>query len=128
MGPNYVSNLIVGAGPAGLAVAGRLRKMNIPFEVVERSDKIAFSWHNHYDRLCLHTVKQMSNLPFVDFSDDMPVYIPRQQLVEYYENYARHFRIRPFFNEEVIRIARHDRDNWRAEMGKWKEIYCRKIL
>lgn len=128
MEPKYVSNLIVGAGPAGLAVAGRLRKMNIPFEVVERSDKIAYSWHNHYDRLCLHTVKQMSSLPFVDFSNDMPTYVPRKELVEYYENYARHFRIRPFFKEEVVSIKRHDRDNWRAEMASGKKFVAENIV
>ena len=34
-----MDTLIIGAGPAGLAVAGRLRKLEIPFEVIEQTEK-----------------------------------------------------------------------------------------
>jgi len=70
-----IKNLIVGAGPAGLAVAGRLRKLGISFELIESSDKIANAWHNHYDRLCLHTVKQLSALPHLPFPKDYKTYV-----------------------------------------------------
>ena len=128
MEPKFIPNLIIGAGPAGLAVAGRLSKLHIPFEIIERSDKIAYSWHNHYDRLCLHTVKQLSHLPFVPFSDDMPTYIPRKDLVEYYENYAKYFRIRPKFNEEVHRITRKDKNHWKAEMASGTSYVAENIV
>ena len=49
-------NLIIGAGPAGLGIAGSLRKEGIDFEIVEQSQNVGNSWHNHYDRLHLHTV------------------------------------------------------------------------
>lgn len=104
--------LIIGAGPAGLAVAGRLRKLNIPFEIVERTDKIAWSWQNHYDRLCLHTVKQFSALPHLPFPEDYPLYVPRLDLVRYYENYASHFDIRPHFNTEVSQVAKNSAGEW----------------
>ncbi|OJJ14194.1 hypothetical protein BKI52_43775 [marine bacterium AO1-C] len=104
--------LIIGAGPAGLAVAGRLSKLNIPFEIVERTDKIAWSWHNHYDRLSLHTVKQFSALPHLPFPEDYPLYVPRLDLVKYYENYAEHFNIRPHFNTEVTSITKNTQGEW----------------
>ncbi len=107
----YTRTLIIGAGPAGLAVAGRLRKMGEDFEVVEQSNKIAFSWQNHYDRLCLHTVKQLSHLPHLPFPEDYPLYVPRLDLVRYYENYAKEFNIKPHFNESVISIEKID-DQW----------------
>ncbi|MEL6653398.1 MAG: lycopene cyclase family protein, partial [Bacteroidota bacterium] len=87
--------LIIGAGPAGLAVAGRLRKTGLDFQMLEASDKIAWSWHNHYDRLCLHTVKQLSHLPHLPFEESYPLYVPRLDLIKYYEDYARHFDIKP---------------------------------
>lgn len=104
--------LIIGAGPAGLAVAGRLRKLDIPFEIVEKTDKIAWSWHNHYDRLSLHTVKQLSALPHLPFPDNYPLYVPRLDLVKYYENYAEHFNIKPHFNTEVKNITKNTDENW----------------
>lgn len=98
--------LIIGAGPAGLAVAGRLTDRGLEFEVVEKSDEVAHSWHHHYDRLHLHTVKDLSHLPLLPFPEDYPRYVPRRRLVDYYETYARHFGIHPRFGQEVVAVAR----------------------
>lgn len=106
------STLIIGAGPAGLATAGRLRKRGIDFEVLEQTDKVAWSWHNHYDRLCLHTVKELSHLPHLPFPEDYPRYVPKDLLAKYYEQYAEHFSIKPHFNQEVNNIQPTTDGNW----------------
>lgn len=111
--------LIIGAGPAGLATAGRLRKMGIDFRVVERTDKIAAAWHGHYDRLHLHTVKELSHLPHLPFPESYPRYISRQQLVDYCEDYARQFDIRPLFGHLVTRITRAG-DFWEVQFENGK--------
>ena len=115
----HTSTLIIGAGPAGLAVAGCLRKQGLDFEVMEKSDKIASSWQGHYDRLLLHTVKQLSHLPHLPFPEDYPLYVPRQKLVQYYENYAQTFEIKPHFNQAVASLKKED-GVWKAtsESGK----------
>src|SRR5678816_3754386 len=46
--------IIVGAGPAGLAVGAVLRRANVPFVMLERAECVGASWHRHYDRLHLH--------------------------------------------------------------------------
>lgn len=109
-----VKNLIIGAGPAGLAIAGRLSNAKLDFDVVEASDKIAVRWHYHYDRLHLHTVKQFSHLPHLEFPEDYPLYVPRKALVDYFENYARTFDIHPHFNTEVKQISKSDNGNWKV--------------
>jgi cation diffusion facilitator CzcD-associated flavoprotein CzcO len=114
MEPKYTPAVIVGAGPAGLATAGRLRKLGVDFEVLEQTDKIASTWHNHYDRLCLHTVKQLSNLPHKDFPDNYPLYVPREDLVQYYEDYAADFDIKPHFNQQVNDVKRQDNGQWQV--------------
>lgn len=103
--------LIIGAGPAGLAVAGRLRKKGISFEIIEKSQSVGYSWRNHYDRLHLHTVKEFSHLPHLPFPEHYPRYVPRQLLVDYFEEYVRHFQIRPHFGQAVSRIEKVG-DNW----------------
>ncbi|MEL7530878.1 MAG: NAD(P)/FAD-dependent oxidoreductase [Bacteroidota bacterium] len=120
-------NLIIGAGPAGLAVAGRLRKAGQDFTLLEQSDKIAWSWHNHYDRLCLHTVKQLSHLPHLPFADDYPLYVPREDLIRYYEDYAKHFNIVPAFGEAVSQVKKTEQ-GWTVHTKSGKSYLSPNVI
>lgn len=128
MKPNFSSALIIGAGPAGLAVAGRLREIGIDFEIVEQSDKIANSWHNHYDRLHLHTVKQLSNLPHKEFPNHYPTYVPRKALIQYYEDYAKEFGIKPHFNEKVVGLKKENKNEWKVETASGKTFLTENVI
>jgi cation diffusion facilitator CzcD-associated flavoprotein CzcO len=61
--------VVIGAGPAGLAVGACLQNQGLDFIILERNHQIGKSWHRHYERLHLHTVKQLSALPYVPFGD-----------------------------------------------------------
>ena len=122
-----MQTLIIGAGPAGLATAGRMRKMGLDFEMIELTDKIAWSWTNHYDRLLLHTVKQFSNLPHLEFPEDYPLYVPRLKLVEYYNNYAKHFNIKPHFNTKATAIKKVA-DKWHVETNNDKKFVVDNVV
>lgn len=104
--------LIVGAGPAGLAVGAVLRRANVPFRVLERSEHVAESWHRHYDRLHLHTPKRFSALPYRPFPHAYPRFPSRQQLVDYFADYARAFDIEPELGRDVRRCVRGEDGNW----------------
>lgn len=112
-----VQNLIVGAGPAGLAVAGRMRQLGIPFEILEKSDHVADAWRRHYDRLCLHTIKDLSHLPGLPFPENYPQYVPRRLLVDYYESYAQKYQIHPMTGQEVVHLRRKQ-GNWLVRTTK----------
>lgn len=119
--------LIIGAGPAGLAVAGRLQKLQLPFEIIERTDKVASAWHQHYDRLCLHTVKELSHLPHLEFPEHYPRYVPREQLVEYFQNYCQHFDIQPRFKtaaKSVQKVANH----WKVTTSSGEDFLAENIV
>ena len=122
-----IKNLIIGAGPAGLAVAGRMRKQGLDFEVLESTNNIADRWHHHYDRLLLHTVKQLSHLPYLEFPEDYPIYVPRAKLVEYYENYTKHFEIKPRFNKTVASIKLED-EGWKVVTESGKVIIAENVI
>jgi hypothetical protein len=53
--------LIVGAGPAGLAMGGALKRLHpdVSCILVDGADKVGKTWHSHYDRLHLHSSKQV---------------------------------------------------------------------
>ena len=107
--------IIIGAGPAGLAVAGQLAYRGLPFTILESSEYIGYTWRNHYDRLHLHTVKQYSALPHLPYPADYPTYVSRLQVVEYLEQYAEHFNIKPLFNQTVIGIRRGVDGQWQVQ-------------
>ncbi len=111
--------IIIGAGPAGLAMAGRLRKAGMDFEILEQEHQIAPAWHRHYQRLCLHTVKKYSNLPHVELPSALPKYVPRADLVRYYENYATQMDIAPRFGQRVEHLSRAE-NGWLIETNSYR--------
>jgi cation diffusion facilitator CzcD-associated flavoprotein CzcO len=55
--------VIVGAGPAGLAAAAALRTHGLDATILERGQHVGEQWRTRYDRLHLHTIRWLSNLP-----------------------------------------------------------------
>ncbi|MCK6692747.1 MAG: NAD(P)/FAD-dependent oxidoreductase [Thermoanaerobaculia bacterium] len=113
----HSETLIIGAGPAGLAVAGLLGQINRPFLLLEQGDKIAAVWHNHYERLRLHTVKEHSDLPGMPMPEKYPTYVSRLDLIAYWESYARKMNIQPLFGQQVVKIIR-EQDHWITETSR----------
>ena len=105
--------LVIGAGPAGLAVAACLRQRGVAFEQVDRDTQVAASWHRHYDRLHLHTVQRLSALPGLPWPPGTPRYPSRQQVVDYFDRYARHHGLAPRLGVQVQRVRRHPADGER---------------
>jgi cation diffusion facilitator CzcD-associated flavoprotein CzcO len=105
---------IIGAGPAGLAIAACLRQAGIDFVLIEKEQQAAPAWRRHYERVHLHTTKRYSSLPFVPFPRDYPRYVPRDLFVEYLDGYAQRFDLRPRFGETVRAIARQG-GSWLVE-------------
>jgi indole-3-pyruvate monooxygenase len=106
--------IVVGAGPAGLAVGACLKQAGIPFLILEQDDKVGAAWHQHYDRLHLHTAKAFSELPFVGFPKGTPRYPSRAQVIDYLVAYAGRFQLEPRFGQQVI-AARHSKSCWEVQ-------------
>ncbi|KAJ9662197.1 hypothetical protein H2198_001548 [Neophaeococcomyces mojaviensis] len=55
--------VIVGAGQAGLSLAGRLQALDISYVLIERNKRVGDNWTSRYDSIRQHTTKEMNNLP-----------------------------------------------------------------
>lgn len=106
--------VIIGASAAGLATAACLKHENIPFVLLEQSEKIAPGWRQHYDRLHLHTFKQISGLPYFPMPRTYPKYPSRDQVVSYLDSYAHYYQIQPEFGQKVMSVVQQD-DHWITE-------------
>jgi putative flavoprotein involved in K+ transport len=103
--------LVVGAGPAGLAVAACLRKRGIDVLVVDCGDAVGDSWRNRYDRLHLHTPRVQSALPGLRMPRRYGRWVAKDDVAGYLRDYAGHHGITPRFGVEVRRLER-DGDGW----------------
>jgi indole-3-pyruvate monooxygenase len=106
--------VIIGAGPAGLAVGACLRKQELDFIILEKNHQVGSSWRRHYERLHLHTIKQLSALPYVPFSAAYPRYVPRNLMIKYLESYAATFNLKPRFGE-TVRSVRRSGSEWSVQ-------------
>lgn len=102
--------VVVGAGPAGLAVAYNLARRGLASRVLERG-RVGEAWRHHYDRLSLHTLKQVSALPGRPMPAAYPRFPSRAQFLAYLEEYARHFEL-PVDEGVELRRAEFDSRRW----------------
>jgi indole-3-pyruvate monooxygenase len=113
--------LVIGAGPAGLAVAGCLVQRGLRPVVIEKAAAVAASWRGHYDRLHLHTVKALSALPGLPFPAACPRYVPRQGLVDYLLSYAERYAIAPHLGEAAVAVT-PVAGGWQTETAAGRRI------
>ena len=105
--PNAVVDAhIIGAGPAGLATAAAMRRRGLRSVVLERADSVGSSWRAHYDRLHLHTPRELSGLPGLPIPKEMGRWVARDDVVRYLELYAAHHEIDVRLGTRVSRVDR----------------------
>ena len=100
----HIDTVVIGAGPAGLALGACLKTRGLPFLILERASGVGSSWLRHYERLHLHTDRDHSALPGLPFPDATPRYPSRAQVIAYLEQYAQHFGLAPQFGQEVLAV------------------------
>lgn len=101
---------IVGAGPAGIAMAVSLRDRGMHPLVIDKGD-VAASWRARYDRLKLNTGRPFSHLPRRPYPRGTPMFPTRADVVAYYDGHAREPGIELRLDTEVTRIDRRG-DAW----------------
>jgi putative flavoprotein involved in K+ transport len=87
--------VVVGGGPAGLAAAAMLRANRMDAVLLERGRSLGEPWRARYDRLHLHTIRWLSDLPGYQIPADFGRWVARDNFVEYLEQYAAHHHLEP---------------------------------
>jgi putative flavoprotein involved in K+ transport len=80
--------VIVGAGSAGLATAALLRGDGFDPLVLEAGPEPGAAWRERYDRLRLHTPRLLSGLPGTRIPRRYGRWVRRDDLLEYFTDYA----------------------------------------
>jgi len=109
--------VIVGGGPAGLAAAGALKQKGVSSTILEAGESVGSSWRGHYERLRLHTVRGLSNLPGRPIPAEMGKWVARADLVAYLEDYATHFQLEVRFGARAEKVTRERAGGWCVHTG-----------
>src|SRR6478609_5505435 len=120
--------IVVGGGPAGLAVAASLGRRGVPALVLERSAAVGASWRRHYERLHLHTTRRGSSLPGLVIPRRYGRWVARADVVRYLEAYAAHHRLDVRTGVEVARIDRDVSGTWRVETATGESLSARAVV
>jgi cation diffusion facilitator CzcD-associated flavoprotein CzcO len=107
--------VIIGAGPAGLATAYYLQRYGVAFKLLEQFD-VGSSWERFYDHVHLHSLKQHSSLPGLQMPAHYPKFPKGQQVHDYLQEYAKHFK---FAIQAQTKVLRASYENiWKLETSQ----------
>jgi putative flavoprotein involved in K+ transport len=116
-----VDVVVVGSGPAGLAVAGEVKRKGLEAVVLERGEEIAARWRSRYSGLRLNTFRAYSHLPGSRLPRAAGRYASLQAFVTYLEDYSRRNRLDVRLGVEAQQVERDQAGGWRviSSVGEW---------
>jgi len=97
--------LIVGGGQGGLALAARLRQLNVPTIVIDKNKNPGDSWRNRYHSLCLHDTVWYDHMPYLLFPDHWPIFSPKDKIGDWLEMYAKIMEINYWGSTECLKAS-----------------------
>lgn len=119
--------VIIGGGQGGIALAARLRRLEVPAVVLEKNARPGDSWRNRYRSLCLHDPVWYDHLPYIPFPDHWPVFSPKDKIGDWLESYARAMELNYWSSTECLG-AEYDgrRREWKVRANRdGREIVLR---
>ena len=117
---------IIGAGPAGVAMAVSLRDRGLRPLLIDRADAVAASWRGRYDRLKLNTGRPFSHLPKRPYPKGTPMFPHRDDVVAHLDRHAHEDGTELLLGTEVHRIDRRAR-GWRLHTSSG-DIDARQVV
>jgi len=111
--------LIVGGGQGGIALAARLKRLQVPTLVVEKNERAGDSWRKRYKSLCLHDPVWYDHMPYLPFPDHWPVFSPKDKLADWLEMYAQVMEL-DYWGSALCKRARYD-----EAAGEWEVLVIR---
>ncbi|MGB0864880.1 MAG: flavin-containing monooxygenase [Granulosicoccaceae bacterium] len=108
---------LIGAGPMGLAMAKNLREQQIPFEGFEAHTDVGGLWDISAKRSTVyktaHLISSKTTTEFSDFPmpEDTPDYPRHDLLLQYFQRFAEHYRLREHYHFSCCVDAAEPVDN-----------------
>ncbi|MEJ5998395.1 NAD(P)/FAD-dependent oxidoreductase [Corynebacterium sp. H130] len=109
--------LIIGGGQGGIALAARLKRLNIPTLVVDKHARPGDQWRGRYYSLCLHDPVWYDHLPYLPFPDDWPVFTPKDKMGDWLEHYVGIMDL-DYWSNSTCTKAEFCGDAWKVQVDR----------
>ena len=103
-----VETLVIGGGQAGLSVGYYLAQQGIPFLILDGHARVGDAWRRRWDSLRLFTPARYDGLPGLRFPSKGDTFPTKDQMADYLESYAAHFKLPVRTGTKVDRLSRED--------------------
>ena len=120
-GSKILSNIVIGAGPAGLAVMKELKSCGLPFLGLESHEEIGGLWNirNPQSPAYLElTTNSSKSTTYLDQKAPLnwPSYLTHEKALRYLHDFAERHELKSQirFCSEVTKITKAETDNWRV--------------
>ncbi|MBT6272777.1 MAG: NAD(P)/FAD-dependent oxidoreductase [Chromatiales bacterium] len=111
--------IVVGGGQAGLAIAARLRQLDVDTLIVERHERIGDNWRKRYHSLTLHNEVHVNHLPYMPFPETWPAFIPKDKLAGWFEAYVEAMELNAWTSTAFLGGDYDDAANrWRVRLRR----------
>jgi putative flavoprotein involved in K+ transport len=97
--------LIIGGGQGGVALAARLRQLDVPTIVIDKYARPGDQWRKRYKSLCLHDPVWYDHLPYLPFPANWPVFTPKDKIADWLEMYAKVMEINYWASTECVKAS-----------------------
>jgi putative flavoprotein involved in K+ transport len=118
-----VETIIIGAGQAGLATSYYLGQMGREHLILEQAAQAGNAWRNQrWDSFTFVTPNWMIRLPGAEYQGDDPDgYLPRDQIVRYFEQYVDRYQFPVRFGVRTTAVERNGTGyRVQAEQGDYR--------
>ena len=105
-GTERVDTIVVGAGQAGLSVGYHLKRLGVPFLILDAGTRVGDVWRHRWDSLRLFTPAKYTGLDGMPFPAPPYSFPTKNEMADFLETYARTFDLPVRSGVRVDRVSR----------------------
>ena len=114
--PEHIDTVVIGGGQAGLAVGYHLARRNVPFVILDGSERVGDAWRQRWDSLRLFSIRRYSHLDGMRLAGPGHGFPTKDEIGDYLEEYASRFSLPVRNGVRVDRLGREG-DRFVVEAG-----------
>jgi putative flavoprotein involved in K+ transport len=113
-----IETVVVAGGQAGLSVGYHLARRGLGFVILDANERIGDSWRKRWDSFRLFTPAPVKRARGMPFPGPAHSFSTKDEVADYLENYAAHFRLPVHTGVRVRRLSRKS-TRFVVDAGPW---------